>query len=245
VGLALLLLVAAAAAATAFGGRLGRLSRVRLKGTRLVVIAVLAQLGGAGLTRLTGLGGFYPLGLAISALAALAFCVRNRRLSGVPLITLGLVSNALVVIANGTMPVSPTAAARAGVPTAAIAAGEDPRHSLATPGTALRRLGDGIPVPIPLRGEAVSPGDVVVVAGLIQFVVVGMRPRRRRRPARRVPAAVTLPPPTEEAPWPRRSASVALEPRARPTTASAPTLELPRRRLTTTAGSSATPPTRS
>jgi Family of unknown function (DUF5317) len=245
VGLALILLVAAAAAATAAGGSLARLSRIRLKGARLVVFAVLAQLAGVGLERLTGVGAFYPVGLAVSALAALAFCVRNRRLAGVPLITLGLLSNAFVVIANGTMPVSPSAAARAGVPTATIAAGEDPRHSLATPGTSLRRLGDDIAAPIPVRGEVVSPGDVLVVAGLIELVVVGMLPRGRRRPTRRMPAAVTLPPPTEEAAWPRRSASVALEPRTRPTTASARTLELPRRRVTTTAGSSATPPTHS
>jgi Family of unknown function (DUF5317) len=194
VGLALLLLVGAAGVAAALGGSLAALSDLLFRGSRLVVFAVLGQVLGASLAWATNEPGFYPVGLAISALAALAFCVRNLRLAGLPLVTLGLVLNALVVSVNGSMPVSVVAAARANVPTLEIAAGSDARHSIAGSGTKLRSLGDDIPVPLPLRPEVASPGDVLIAAGLGQLVVLGMQPRRRRRKAgRRNPTAVALP----------------------------------------------------
>lgn len=192
-GLALILLVGASGVAVVTGGSVAALSDLPLRGSRLVVFAVIGQLLGIGLASLTNLPGFYPVGLAVSALAALAFCVRNLRLAGVPLVTLGLIANALVVSFNGTMPVSVVAAARANVPIHEIAAGDDSRHSIAGSGTTWRELGDVIPVPLPWRPEVVSPGDVLVAAGLGELVLLGMRPRRRRgRPARRTPTAVAL-----------------------------------------------------
>jgi hypothetical protein len=189
-----LLLVGAAGVAAAFGGSFAALSNLRFRGSRLVVFAVLGQVVGVSLAWATNEPGFYPVGLAISALAALAFCLRNLRLAGLPLVTLGLVLNALVVSVNGSMPVSVVAAARANVPTLEIAAGADARHSIAGGGTKLRSLGDDIPVPLPLRPEVASPGDVLIAAGLGQLVLLGMQPRRRRRKAdRRNPTAVALP----------------------------------------------------
>jgi hypothetical protein len=189
VALALILLVGAAALALVSGGSWAELSNLPLKGGRLVVIAVIAQLVGGVLARITNLHGFYPVGLALSALAGLAFCLRNIRLAGVPLVTLGLLCNALVVLLNGAMPVSTVAAARANVPIAEIAAGEDARHSIAGSATSLRGLGDIIPVPLPWRPEVVSPGDALIAAGLGEFVVLAIRPRRRKRdPAGRKPA---------------------------------------------------------
>jgi hypothetical protein len=197
VGLTLAILVGATALATAAGGRLGRLADRPILAGRLVVVAVAAQVIGALLTRATGQGAWYIAGLALSAVAALAVCLRNRRLAGLGLVATGLVANAIVVGLNAAMPVSATAAARAGVPVATIAAGDDPRHELAGPSTRLRGLGDVVPVPLPWRPEVVSPGDVLIIAGLAEFVFLGMRPRRitldpvrrQRRPA------VTLSPP--------------------------------------------------
>jgi hypothetical protein len=194
VGLAVILLVGAAGLGLARGGSLAALADLPIRGARLVVIAVIAQLIGAGLARLTGLSGFYGAGLVISALAGFAFCLRNRRLAGVPLVTLGLLLNAFVVLVNGAMPVSVPAAARAGVPIHQIATGGDARHSIATANTTLRRLGDVIPVPLPVRPEVVSPGDVLIAAGLGEFVLLGMRPRRRpSSPVGHKPTAVALP----------------------------------------------------
>ena len=61
----------------------------------------------------------------------------------------------------------------------AIASGDDDRHQIADSGTTLRLLGDVVPVPLPVRSEIVSPGDVLVAAGLAELVVMGMLRRRR------------------------------------------------------------------
>jgi hypothetical protein len=175
-GLAALVLVLAAAVAAVAGGRWHRLGRLRLRGTRLVVAAVLAQAGGAliGVLGVADPRHAYVLGLAASAGLALAFCARNLRVPGVPLVTAGLVANATVVALNGAMPVSIVAAYHARVPITTIAAGTDARHTIAGIGTRWRELGDILPVPLPLRPEVVSPGDVLVAAGLAELLVLGM-----------------------------------------------------------------------
>jgi uncharacterized protein DUF5317 len=184
VGLAVVALVGAVAVGYALGGTWSGLTTVRLRWRRMVVIAVLAQTGGAavGLLGVTDPRRGYVIGLAVSAACAAAFCARNLRVSGVPLVTLGLIANALVVAVNGAMPVSIVAALRAGVPITDIAAGRDARHDIAGLGTHLRPLGDDIPLPLPWRPEVVSAGDVLVAAGLAELVVMGML-RRRPRPA--------------------------------------------------------------
>jgi hypothetical protein len=176
VGLAVIALVGAVAVGYALGGNWSRLTSLHLRWRRFVVAAVVAQAGGA----LFGVLGYgdprhtYVVGLAASALCAAAFCARNLLVAGVPLITLGLISNAVVVAANGAMPVSVAAADRADVPVIEIAAGQDSRHEIADSTTTLRFLGDVIPVPLPARSEVVSPGDVLVAAGLAELIVMGM-----------------------------------------------------------------------
>jgi hypothetical protein len=181
VGLAVVALVGAVAVGYALGGSWSRLTSLHLRWRRFVVAAVVAQLGGA----LVGVLGYgdprhtYVVGLAASALCAAAFCARNLRVAGVPLVTLGLLSNALVVALNGAMPVSVSAAHRADVPVIDIANGHDSRHTIADSATTLRFLGDVIAVPLPLRSEVISPGDVLVAAGLTELIVMGMLKRRR------------------------------------------------------------------
>lgn len=176
VGLAVVVLVLAVGVAIALGGRWHRLATLHLTGRRFVVAAVVAQAGGA-MVGVLGVGDprrAYVIGLAVSAACALVFLARNRQVHGIALVTFGLVTNALVVAANGAMPVSIVAAYHARVPIAAIAAGTDARHDIAGVGTRLRWLGDVIPVPLPGRPEVVSPGDVLVAAGLAELVVLGM-----------------------------------------------------------------------
>lgn len=159
------------------GGNLDRLGGVPLRRRRLVVAALLTQLAGT----LVG-GPFYPLGLVASAVLVAAFLAVNRGLRGTGLVALGLLLNALVVGANGAMPVSREASARAGVSIQPLLTGADLRHELADRRTRLAWLGDVVPVPLPLRAEVVSPGDVLVAAGLAQLVVAGMLARRSRVP---------------------------------------------------------------
>ena len=168
-------LLAAVAVGWARGGSLERLGTLRLNSRRLLVLAFAAQLAG------TVVGGpFHPLGLAASGGLVVAFLLRNRGVRGTGLIALGLLANAVVVLVNGAMPVSLAAAGRAGVTTQPILNGSDQRHELADAGTRLPWLGDVVPLPLPLRPEIVSPGDVLIAAGAAQLVVLGMAPGRLR-----------------------------------------------------------------
>jgi hypothetical protein len=180
VGLALVALAGAVAVGLLGGGHWSRLTRLRLRWPAMVVAAVGAQAGGAliGVLGASDPRRAYAAGLAASAACAAVFCARNLRVAGVPLVTVGLVANAVVVAANGAMPVSIVAAYDAGVPIRAIAAGVDERHDIAGTGTVLRELGDVIPVPFPWRPEVVSAGDVLVAAGLAELVALGLLGRR-------------------------------------------------------------------
>jgi Family of unknown function (DUF5317) len=176
-----LLVVACAAALTALtGGSWEAFSSATMRRKRLVAVAVLAQLIGAELAERSDASWWYAAGLATSAACALGFCVSNLRVAGVPLVTLGLITNAVVVALNGAMPVSIFSASRAGVSTVSIASRSDPRHTIAGYGSVWRSLGDVIPVPMPVVPEVVSPGDVLVAAGLGEFVFVTARRKRAR-----------------------------------------------------------------
>lgn len=221
--LAVVVLVVALAIGWARGGSLLRLGALPLRSPLLVGAALLVQLLGT----LVG-GPVYPLGLAASAALVVAFLARNRGIRGTGLVALGLLANALVVGLNGAMPVSEHAAGRAGVGVQGLVAGTDARHEPAGAATRLPWLGDVIPVPLPVRPEVVSPGDVLVAAGLGQLVALAMvgagatdraagrTPKgRQRRALPPLPAGhpagarTSSPPPSSPrspAPPPRRSA---------------------------------------
>lgn len=182
-GLVLLTLVLAVLVGWALGGRLSQLERLPYRSLPLLAGAFAALLAGTGLAA----AGLPPrptqgLGLAVAAGLTLAFCLRSRAVAGLGLVSLGLLVNAVVILANGGMPVSADAAARAGLdPAAAVDGG---RHIPAGPDTALRPLGDVIPVPLPLRPEVVSVGDLLGAAGMGQLVVTGMLAGRGGWPGR-------------------------------------------------------------
>ena len=192
--LAVVILLGAGVIALLSGGRLTAFTELKVRGLRYVVIAAAAQAVGGIAGATTNSSDIYLAGLAVSAASALVFCVLNFALAGVPLVTLGLIANALVVGLNGAMPVSIYAAARAGVSIESIAAGNDPRHTIAGYGSTWRTLGDVIPVPLPVEPEVASPGDVLVAAGLGELVLIVMRRRRRAVPVTpRRESAVALP----------------------------------------------------
>lgn len=174
---ALVALLGALALGWGRGGSLDRLGHLPLRCKRLVLGALLVQLLGA----LAG-GWRYPAGLALSVALVAAFLALNRGARGTGLVAAGLLLNAVVVVANGAMPVSGAAMGRARLSTQDIVSGADPRHELVGPGTRLGLLGDRIPCYLPGHAEIVSPGDVLVAAGLAELVVVGMGARPRRRP---------------------------------------------------------------
>ncbi len=170
-GLVVVVLLVSLAVGMLCGGRLRYLGALVLRSRWLVVGALLVQLAGG----VVG-GVAYRVGLAVSFALVVLFLARNRGLRGSGLIAFGLLANALVVGANGAMPVSLRAAARAGLSAADLDLLVDPRHQVETAGTRLPALGDVVAVPLPLRPEVVSPGDVAVAAGLGQLVLLALLP---------------------------------------------------------------------
>jgi hypothetical protein len=165
------------------GGRLDALGRISLRYRPLVVLALLAQVGG------TVAGGpAYRWGLGLSAVLVCGFLLLNRGVHGTGLVALGVLSNALVVGLNGAMPVSPDASGRAGISTQALLAGGDARHELSRAGTRLPWLGDVVPVVVPYRPHVASPGDLLILAGIAELIVVGMTLNRRPQGTRRAQA---------------------------------------------------------
>jgi hypothetical protein len=191
VGLILLTLAVTGALARLLGGRLAAFERLPLRGWPLLAGSVAALWVGTG-AALAGLpSALHWLGLAAAAGCTLAYCARNRVVHGTGLVGAGLLLNALVVMLNSGMPVSAHAAARAGVSYQEATA--DPRH-VRTDGSGLEAFGDVIPVPLPLRPEVVSAGDLLVAAGLAQLLATAMLLGRPGNPEPD-PAPTRTPPP--------------------------------------------------
>jgi hypothetical protein len=191
VAVVVLTLLVALAIGFARGGSLHRLSSLSLPGWPLVVAAVVVQAAGSVLAA-QDVGGArsYPLALLISALLVAVFVALNREVAGMPLVALGFALNAAVVTANGAMPVSTSAAARAGIDVNAVVRGTG-RHEYAEHSTRLRWLGDVVPAPMPFEraSSVLSVGDVILTAGLGVLVASAMAapPGRRRARADREP----------------------------------------------------------
>lgn len=172
--------VTAVLVARLLGGRLRALERFPVHDWPLV-LGVVAAATTAVVAPATPLPGWaHPAALACGGGCALLYGLRNRSVHGAGLIALGLLLNAAVVAGNGGMPVSASAAAQAGVDAAAAAAqpgrvaGSDVR---------LAPLADVIPVPLPYFPAVVSPGDLLVAAGLAQLVAAAMLRELRHTPA--------------------------------------------------------------
>ncbi len=105
-------------------------------------------------------------------LAALVMLWRNRDRPWIPLVSAGAALNSLVIVVNkGQMPILPAALTSAGSAPLGIV---DIRHILAGPGTPLAVLGDSLPLHIGRFGAVVSPGDLLIAAGIAGFTQAAM-----------------------------------------------------------------------
>lgn len=163
--LVLLVMLLAAGAALLTGGHLTDLADNTFSGLHWLAAAATGQVLGS----MTG-GIAYPVGLIGSAACIGVFLRLNLRRPGVALLAIGFACNALVVVLNGAMPVSPATLARAGI----VGFAEDPRHELIDASTRVPWLGDVVPVALPGLGQAVSPGDVLIAAGAGLLLYAGM-----------------------------------------------------------------------
>lgn len=149
------------------GGRAGALTELRLHGRLLVVGALGLQVVALTLVPTWPRPLLVAMHGASYVLAGL-FVRANRRLPGLPLITLGGLSNAVTIALNsGTLPASRSAVQRAGLPV-------QPDHFvnsgvLADP--RLPWLGDVFASPswLPMR-NVFSIGDLLLLAGAVWLV---------------------------------------------------------------------------
>ena len=173
----LFVIVVAVAAGFLAGGGLRPFERVRmhwwglaLAGLALQAIPVASRFGGAV--------------LVASYVALLVFVAVNRRAPGAVLLFVGLGLNLAVIGANGGMPVDPVAVQTLS-PTGSVT--NDGKHHEMRPDERLAGLGDVIPLPPPIK-SVVSPGDLVLYAGLAMYVISVMLGRSGENP--RPPAKV-------------------------------------------------------
>lgn len=188
----LVLLVAALALAAALLSSGGRLAGLRIRAVRLLVAAAVVQVSTSVLAPASATA--RAAALVVTAVLVVLFVIGNRRLAGTPLVAAGLMCNAAVIAANGAMPVSLAAAERAGLARADLRLGADLLREPMTGGTRLRLLGDVVPVALPARPQVVSPGDVLVAAGVgLLLLAAGavQTPRRTVRSTMRDRASTT------------------------------------------------------
>jgi hypothetical protein len=158
-------------ASLATGGRLERLGEVPFRRLVLFWPAVGAT---AALTLGTGWVADHGVELVLICNAFfIAFAVANRHLPGFLLVAVGISLNALVIAANGAMPVSVGAAEQ--VASTQVVGGV--KHEPMTDDTHLALLADRVPVGP--SSQVWSIGDFILVAGIgwMSFAL----PRRRER----------------------------------------------------------------
>jgi hypothetical protein len=168
-------------------GHLRPLSALRVRAVRLLVVSAALQIGTASLA--PGSAVLRVVTLVVTMLLVGLFLGANVGLPGVPLVAAGLLLNVVVIVANGAMPVSTSAAARAGIDAGAVHLTDAPLREPVGDGTRLALLADRIPVPAPGWAQVVSVGDVLAAAGIGLLLLAGSVPqppqRHRRTPCPR------------------------------------------------------------
>jgi Family of unknown function (DUF5317) len=160
----------------AFGGRLRRIEKLRLRwwwfalaGFAIQFVPLPEGESGRDLLVRTAV-------LTISYTLLLVFGFANVKLPGMVLVVIGLAANFLVIAVNGGMPVSEGALRASDQPELVELlreSGSD-KHHLLTDDDHLTFLADVIGVPSPVA-QAISIGDVFVYVGLVLLIVWAMR----------------------------------------------------------------------
>ncbi len=163
------------------GGKLRQLAEVQLVQPHLILISLFLQMliftpwwhAHGVLHQMTN--GLYVTSLALLMIA----CWKNRHIPGIVLLGVGLVSNAVVILANGgRMPAFLGALRAAGLVSSSddLGAFHATNSMLITIDTPLWFLGDILAVPksFPLA-NVYSIGDILITEGAVAFVVLNMR----------------------------------------------------------------------
>ncbi len=158
------------------GGRLGNLLAIRMRWLPAIFLAVVVRFGTeAALLRDVPLAETLRVPLLVFAYAILLVALwANRRLPGLAIAFVGVLSNAVVIAVNGgMMPIWAPSLATAGLTPADVLS---PIHYILPPqmdASFLAHLGplaDVIPIPVPFVRNVASIGDVVISIGLGFFL---------------------------------------------------------------------------
>lgn len=170
------------------GGRLSAVARAQLRQPEFLVIALVCSV----VVDLTDAGPTVAIAV-VGLIAGVFFGIVNAHLTGMIVLTIGIVSNLLPLMLNGAMPVRAEALVEAGM----VTAEELPRVSLtgarvlADDSTRLEFLGDTFP--IQWTGQVVSIGDLIMMVGLADVVAhLLLKKRRRRVPSSAHPSLAAL-----------------------------------------------------
>lgn len=170
----LVIAVIAAGIALARGGSLKSLAETRFAWVPLLIATLVLQV----MADLLGAGGTAVIVFTFVAVATFLFL--NRKLPGMLIAAIGMTLNLIVIGLNGAMPVSRWAADVADAEIERTDTGT--KHEIADDDTVLAPFGDTIP--IPGAGRVLSPGDLILAAGIGWFVyrrsLTGAPERTRR-----------------------------------------------------------------
>jgi hypothetical protein len=163
-----------------FGGTFRTVVELRFRHSSLVLGAITLQLV-LGIRGFSGLPSNLRFLIVVSTYVAVGWwllanarALSGGRRYGLGMIATGWALNLLAIVLNGGMPVSESALRRAGfAPSTSIGRGHLSKHVQVGAHTALRILGDVIPVPW-LR-SVISPGDIVMALGIALLVAAGMK----------------------------------------------------------------------
>lgn len=161
------------------GGHLGNIADTRLRAWPILIAAVGVQLG-LGAAPAPARGALVVQCCALS----IAWAITNARHSphlrvGLWVIAAGILLNAVVIAANGGMPVDLNALPLAGLGGADVADGFLFKHVPMNAQTSLRFLGDVIPIAVKPFRSVISVGDVFMLAGIALTSAQATVPTRR------------------------------------------------------------------
>ncbi len=167
------------------GGRVSRLSGIKVRWFPLALVGLVMQLAPVP-------GNRWPVYmLYASFVLLLVFALMNLKVTGFAFIAVGIILNFTVIAVNGGMPVSGRSLIDSGQEATLPALEHDggAKHHLITPSSSddLTFLADVIAVPPPVS-QSVSLGDLFTYGGVIVLIAAAMR----RRPGE-VPPALAAP----------------------------------------------------
>jgi len=155
-------------------GKIKNLENVDIKRTYLVFISFFIEFFIIIFIR----KGFFNIGIYTYVLnfamyiLLVAFVYFNRKNKCILLMGLGFLLNAIAIFLNGgAMPVGAKAAETAGI---SLNMSKEGLYTLINENTRMWFLGDIIPLTF-LRHFAISIGDIIAVAGLMLFIITGMK----------------------------------------------------------------------